>query len=54
MIDRDRLDTFEFDEFFDVARKLKPGITREELQVMWDDHCDKREAGTLPGQQVLQ
>lgn len=39
-----RLDEFTKDEWFDVVRELKPGITREEYTVMWDEFQETKEA----------
>lgn len=32
-----RLDSLDKTEFFDVARRLKPGLTWAEYEVMWDE-----------------
>lgn len=37
MDDAVRLDEFDKDEWFDVARRLKPGLSREDYEGMWED-----------------
>lgn len=44
-----RLDEFDKVEWFDVAKKLKPGLTRSEYDQMWErfiemkrEHLEKR------------
>lgn len=32
-----RLDEYTKDEWFDLARQLKPGLTRQEYDAMWDE-----------------
>lgn len=32
-----RLDEFDKVEWFDIARKLKPGLTEKEYNEMWDE-----------------
>lgn len=39
-----RLDEFDFDEWFDVGRKLKPQLTHAEFQKMWDEFHAEKEA----------
>lgn len=38
MTDPIRLDEFDVNEWWDVARECKPDITREEFQQLWDDY----------------
>lgn len=37
MGDAARLDEFDKDEWWDVCRKLRPELTREEYDVLWAD-----------------
>lgn len=39
----ERLDEYDKDEWFMVARSLKPALTWEEFEEMWDD-CQKLKA----------
>lgn len=32
-----RLDEFDKDEWWDVCRRLRPDLTREEYDAMWDE-----------------
>lgn len=37
-----RLNEWTKDEFFEVARRVKSGITTEEYDAMWDDFVEKK------------
>lgn len=39
-----RLDEFTKDEWFSVARVLKPGLSREEYEKMWADFVKEKAA----------
>lgn len=34
-----RLDEFDKVEWYDVARRCKPGLTWEEYEAMWEEFC---------------
>jgi hypothetical protein len=37
-----RLDEYTEDEWFEVCRNLKPGLTREEFKPMWEEFVEKK------------
>ena len=41
-----RMDEFDKIEWFDVVRKLKPGLTQEEYDQMWDDYLKAKSEHT--------
>jgi hypothetical protein len=38
-----RLNELDKDEMWDVARVLKPGVTREEFEEMWAEFCEMKD-----------
>lgn len=40
-----RLDSLDKDEWWDVCRRLRPDITREEYEVMWADFQQRKSEG---------
>ncbi|WYW01496.1 hypothetical protein Amme1_00104 [Pseudomonas phage vB_PpuM-Amme-1] len=45
--DAEKLSLMTKDEFWDIAKIAKPGITREEYDVMWDDFQKKKSLKAL-------
>lgn len=43
----ERLDSLNSDEFFDVIQILKPNITREEYDRIWDEFQEAKREGRL-------
>ncbi len=41
------LNEFDRDEWWDVARKLKPGLTREQYDKDWDDFQARKAARAM-------
>lgn len=42
-----RLNEFDADEWFDVARAFRPELSREEFDVMWDEFVEIKRAKEL-------
>lgn len=38
-----RLDEFNKEEWWDVCRKVRPDITREEYEAMWEENTQHKE-----------
>lgn len=47
MNEPNRLDEFTKEEWWDVAKKLKPGLTEEEYDDMWDRFQEAKRQGSL-------
>lgn len=47
MDDEVRLDEFDQDEWWDVCREVRPDITREEFDRMWEDFVAEKERKKL-------
>lgn len=42
-----RLNEYDADEWFDLMRSLKPGLTREQFDVLWKEFCELKRAKQL-------
>lgn len=42
-----RLDEFDEVEWFDICRKIKPDLTQEEFDAMWDSFQERKAAGQI-------
>lgn len=47
VVEGTRLDELDKIEWFDVAHALRPDLTDEELEAMWDEFMERKRRGML-------